>query len=490
MADAFFSNVSLALHCEGADASTTFTDASYVPNTVTAVGNAQIDTAQFKFGSASALFDGTGDYLTIPNATPLQLQTGDFTIELWVRLNSAAANIIITQHATGTGTYPWRIWFESATSKFGFNGFASNGTSSYSMQQTGTSTTGIWYHLAAVRTGNNFLFFVDGAAAGTSFLASNLFATTATIAFGASNNGIAALNGWLDDIRITKGVARYTGAFTAPTATFDDFTTVETITSDTGVLQAPSVLGSIQVDTILSDTGVLQPPSVLTVNTHALISSDLLGQPSIRTFDVFSMTAVDSMLGSPEVLEFHDFTALVASYPITYVCDLITSTGTVRVPISSWQATLQTENQCYAGCVIPACDAYIDDIADATYFIIRRCVPTLAGDSIEDERVRAPVTSTTFDRGPTNSTCSMSGYFDAITTDLAPHSRYDRDLIGVRSSSSYTSGTRYRCAIDWLLRPATRALYADTSFVVDFINYYVPQGNDEYCDLGFRLTAP
>ena len=78
----------LLLHCDGTDASTTFTDSSSPAKTVTAVGDAQLDTAQFKFGTASGLFDGTGDELTVTDHADFDFGTGDFTIEFFVRFNS------------------------------------------------------------------------------------------------------------------------------------------------------------------------------------------------------------------------------------------------------------------------------------------------------------------------------------------------------------------------------------------------------------------
>src|SRR3990167_5787652 len=73
----------LLLHMDGADASTTFTDE--VGHVFTPAGNAQIDTAQSKFGGASGLFDGTGDYITTPNSADFDPGTGSFTAEMWIR---------------------------------------------------------------------------------------------------------------------------------------------------------------------------------------------------------------------------------------------------------------------------------------------------------------------------------------------------------------------------------------------------------------------
>ena len=82
-------NVSLLLHGNGTNGSTTITDSSPTPKTVTAVGNAQISTAQSKFGGASIAFDGTGDYATVPSASAFDFGTADFTVEAWVYRNNS-----------------------------------------------------------------------------------------------------------------------------------------------------------------------------------------------------------------------------------------------------------------------------------------------------------------------------------------------------------------------------------------------------------------
>ena len=86
--DPNFADVSLLLHGNGTNGSTTITDSSPSPKTVTAVGNAQISTAQSKFGGSSIAFDGTGDYLSVPNDGTLQMGSVDFTIEFWIYFNS------------------------------------------------------------------------------------------------------------------------------------------------------------------------------------------------------------------------------------------------------------------------------------------------------------------------------------------------------------------------------------------------------------------
>jgi hypothetical protein len=81
--DPNFANVSLLLYGNGINGSTSIIDSSPSPKTVTAFGNAQISTAQSKFGGSSIAFDGTGDYLTVPDNDNFALGNGNFTIECW-----------------------------------------------------------------------------------------------------------------------------------------------------------------------------------------------------------------------------------------------------------------------------------------------------------------------------------------------------------------------------------------------------------------------
>jgi hypothetical protein len=164
----------------------------------------------------------------------------------------------------------------------------------------------------------------------------------------------------------------------------------------------------------------------------------------------------------------------------------------VRVPISSWQGTLQTEAANYLSCVVPACTQWLDTIDETTYFIISRRVQLDDGSVLESEMARAPLETVQVDQGPTNHTASLSGYSDAYEVVEDPDEARDRALRGIRSISIYTSGVRLRCAIDWLLRPAQRALYNETSLVVSYINYYVTSytaGVDEYMDVGERTAG-
>jgi len=154
------------------------------------------------------------------------------------------------------------------------------------------------------------------------------------------------------------------------------------------------------------------------------------------------------------------------------------------VPISSWQATLQTGAKNYVQGVVPAVADWIDAINDATEFVITRAADTSVG-RIEYEMARAPLEQISIARGPTNYTATLSGYSTAFAENEEPDAAYDRTLTGIRSTTTGTAATRVRCAIDWLLRPGQRAYYDEgASFVVSYINYYVPATGDAYMDVG------
>jgi hypothetical protein len=193
--------------------------------------------------------------------------------------------------------------------------------------------------------------------------------------------------------------------------------------------------------------------------------------------------AAPSPLGSPAVLALHDFTGVLGDATTHYVMDLVTPGGTVRVPISSWQATLQTGGSNYVQCVVPACAPWVASINTATEFVISRSATT-GGVTLEYEMARAPAQTAQFDRGPNKYTCTLSGYSTAFAEDLDPPAVYDRTLSGIRSISNGASNMRVRCAVDWLLRPGHRAYADGAPLVVSYINYYAPTGSDSYMDVG------
>lgn len=206
-------------------------------------------------------------------------------------------------------------------------------------------------------------------------------------------------------------------------------------------------------------------------------------------------SATASRIGTPSPLlapgpmlsAWHDFTGLLGDVTSHYVMDLDTPGGAVRVPVSSWQATLQAGLANYVQCVIPAASPFVSALETATAFTVRRRAVAPSGAAVEYVMATAPAQTVRFDRGPQRNTCTLSGYTPASAPigEAPPPSLYDRELVGVRSISSGAGGVRVRCSIDWTLRPGHRAFVEGAPFVVSYINYYVT-GGDAYADVGER----
>jgi hypothetical protein len=192
---------------------TNFTNAGILDNaemsTLETVGNAQISTAQSKFGGGSMYFDGTGDQLSSPTSVNNNLGTGDFTVECWVYANSFSSSpCIVDARPSGTGV-PWAFYINTSGQPYFYDGSVRASTVAVS------ATT--WTHIAATRSSGTLRIFVNGTQGYSASVTGDLSAGGLQIggAWGGSY-----LNGYIDDLRITKGYARYTANFTAPTAPF------------------------------------------------------------------------------------------------------------------------------------------------------------------------------------------------------------------------------------------------------------------------------
>jgi hypothetical protein len=196
-----------------------FTNAGVVDSTgdnvLETVGNAQISTAQSKFGGSSMYFDGTGDYLISSESNICNFGLGDFTIEFWLYLNttSGTQNIIDPRPASTTGAY--------ATL------YTSGGTIRFSTQTTDRITsssvnTNEWFHVAVCRSGTSTKMFFNGTQTGSTYTDTNSYVSSRLVigaGFANTSSITNAMNGYIDDLRISR-YARYTANFTAPTAAF------------------------------------------------------------------------------------------------------------------------------------------------------------------------------------------------------------------------------------------------------------------------------
>lgn len=209
--DQYYPNVSLLLHFDGSNGSTTFTDSSIYPKTASGVGNAQISTAQSKFGGSSLFLDGTGDYLTIGSDTSLVFGTGDLTVECWLYQTAATSFNLFT-----FASQQWCVYYAAGTSSLRFY----DGTTD---RITGGSVTlNTWTHIALSRRSGVVRLYINGTQTGLTYTESviaNLGAGTTYIGYYPAD---VSVTGYIDEFRATKGVARYTSNFNPPGAPFPD----------------------------------------------------------------------------------------------------------------------------------------------------------------------------------------------------------------------------------------------------------------------------
>jgi len=207
-------NTQLLLNCTNAG----IYDAT-MQNNLETVGDAKISTAVSKFGGSSIYFDGTGDYLNVASTSNLQFGTGDFTIEMWIYANSLSNSPVIFDKTAGSLADAG--WFVELTSGGAYFGFGTTGGTPYILFNSASITTGTWFHLAVTRVGSTLTCFVNGTKLTPQTLTNANLAHDNTSALWIGNwKGGSGYdyNGYIDDLRVTKGYARYTANFTPPTA--------------------------------------------------------------------------------------------------------------------------------------------------------------------------------------------------------------------------------------------------------------------------------
>jgi hypothetical protein len=208
-------NTSLLLNFTNAG----ITDAT-AKNDLETVGNAQISTSVSKFGGGSIAFNASANTYLSQNPATTDLYafgSGDFTIEGWLYLNSTTGIQTFYDgrpNGSSNAAVP-TIYITSGSIRYY--------VSAVDRITGSTLSTGQWYHIAIARSGGSTRMFINGTQAGSTYTDSTVYLNSANRPFigGDSNTpGSNLLNGYIDDFRITKGYARYTGNFTPPTAPF------------------------------------------------------------------------------------------------------------------------------------------------------------------------------------------------------------------------------------------------------------------------------
>jgi len=210
--DPYFNNVSLLLHMDGTEGSATFKDSSSLNKTITRGGLPTISTVTKKFGTGAGSFNGTNQFLNIPN-DGFDFGTGDFTVEFWAYKTSGGVGGFVrffnsnANWAIELGDGPDRTKWSNTGGEILFaNGISQNQ----------------WVHVAFTRHNNILRVFFDGIQQSSTTDNFNYTLVNGNNGILGQGSGFFYYPGYVDDFRITKGVARYTGNFTPPTAAFPD----------------------------------------------------------------------------------------------------------------------------------------------------------------------------------------------------------------------------------------------------------------------------
>lgn len=229
----FFNNVSLLLHMNGVNGSTTFTDSSNNNFTATAYGNARISSLDSKFGGSSGFFDGNGDYLDLPASSAFNFGTGDFTVEFWFKSSSSASGTtpyrrLMAHPASTNAGNTFQIWQPGDTSNGGIIdtlGLAEFGGTGVIVSTVTPIADSLWHHIAFVRKTGITRCFLDGILK-QSANDTNDYSRGGVEGIRIGSRGDLSsttfIHGYIDELRITKGVARYETNFSVQTEEFSE----------------------------------------------------------------------------------------------------------------------------------------------------------------------------------------------------------------------------------------------------------------------------
>lgn len=197
------------------------TDAT-AKNDLETVGNAQISTTQSKWGGGSMSFNGTTDYLVLPSTPSFGMGTGDFTIEFWLYLNAngVAGGTSILDFRSASGASPWTVYVKNGGGGNFIGSYTSYGASGVEAQ-SGAISLNSWTYISITRANSTWRIFINGTSqtlTGSGY--DGNLGSSNKLTIGAAVNGTSLLNAYIDDLRITKGYARYTANFTPPTSAF------------------------------------------------------------------------------------------------------------------------------------------------------------------------------------------------------------------------------------------------------------------------------
>lgn len=217
--DPSFASVVLLLHLDGTNGSTTFTDNSASAHSFTPTGTISLTTAQKQFGTASLQCGAAGSAVGTGNSADWWFDAGRFTIEMWIRPTATVSGVrVLIGQFQSSVNLGWDFVFNGTTLAFFYS---TTGTDNPNVGGTYSPTVNQWVHIAVDRDASSVLrVYANGVVIGSGTVTASFYHSTVNLYIGNDGNLTREFQGQIDEVRITKGVARYGGAFTPPTAAF------------------------------------------------------------------------------------------------------------------------------------------------------------------------------------------------------------------------------------------------------------------------------
>jgi hypothetical protein len=229
-----------------------------VGKTVFAQGDAKLSTTQKKFGTTSLALDGVGDYISVASQPDFDFGTNDFCLELWVYPTSTGAyrTLFDTRTATPSDGGGIVLGITDANQLYFYYNFG------FRVGPVGTISQNTWTHIALSKVSGNTRAFINGTQVGSTYVDTNSYAAR-PVRVGADPAGNFAFTGYIDDVRISKGVARYTTTFVPPVAA---------LTGDLNTVLLLNLNGANNSTTILDNGITLQDLRTSAGGTASLIN--------------------------------------------------------------------------------------------------------------------------------------------------------------------------------------------------------------------------
>ena len=207
----------------------TFDDASTLNHTITVNGDVTASTfSPHRQGRYATYFDGSGDYLTIPDHADFNMGSENFTAECWIYPTASPSQPIIM--GQWSGSYSWALEMSNNSSRY--LRFLTNAGSIVDNVSSTAVPLNAWSHIALVRNGTSFVAYLNGTSVVSSTVTGALVNSTDALSIGANASGSYAIQGYISNVRVVKGTAVYTSNFTSPTAPLTAITNTKFLLGD------------------------------------------------------------------------------------------------------------------------------------------------------------------------------------------------------------------------------------------------------------------